>query len=386
MRAIALLLMVTSWLLTACEDEHAVTHEAASAQASARIQGALSVSDSEGFARVFEPRVFKFPADHGTHPNYRTEWWYFTGNLHTEQGRHFGFQLTFFRFALAPATARTSPSEWSRWRTQQAWMAHFAVTDSATGRFHSFERFSRGAMGFAGASKQRFEVWLEDWAARGNDDSVSAERLTLALRAADSGVALALELLALKPRVLQGDRGFSAKSPVPGNASYYYSYPRLQATGAVTIDNVRHSVSGLAWIDREWSTSALARDQSGWDWFALQLDDGRDLMFYRLRGRDGVTHPSSAGVLVSPGGVASALSYDAVRLSELEHWREDGGGLVFPVRWRLKVDDLDLTVRAMVNDQLHRHGFRYWEGAVAVSGRAGERSVSGHGYLEMTPY
>src|SRR5204863_2426117 len=254
-------------------------------EATVAVREALA-DDRAGFTRALAPRALSFPSDHGPHPEFRTEWWYYTGNLRTAAGRHFGFQLTFFRIALAPGAVVRA----SAWATRQLYFAHFAVSDVAGARFHAFRRGSREALGLAGASASPFRVWIEDWSAEGDGSSAR-------LRASGGDVALDLELSAAKPIVAQGDRGLSRKGPEPGNASFYYSLTRMPARGIVRLGREILEVSGEAWMDREWSTSALAPGVQGWDWFALQLDDGRELMFYLLRRRDGGVDPFSAGTL-----------------------------------------------------------------------------------------
>jgi len=351
--------------------------EPAARTPAAAAMAAMAAPAGAGHARAFEPRPLRFPRDHGPHPAFQTEWWYLTGNLEDAAGRRFGFQLTLFRFALAPG----APSRASAFATRQAWMGHFAVTDAAAGRFHAFERFARGAAGLAGAEARPFRVWLEDWRIESREPS---RFLPLRVRAARQGVALDLTLGPGRGPVLQGDRGLSRKSAAPGNASYYYSYTRLPAAGELHTPAGRFAVHGRAWLDREWSTSALAPDQAGWDWFALQLDDGRDLMFYRLRDRDGGMHPFSAGILAGPGdGPPRRLGPAQVRLAPERHWTSPSGAR-YPVAWRLQAPGLDLAVRPLLDAQEHVGRFRYWEGAVTVSGRDG--ALAGRGFLEMTGY
>ena len=346
----------------------------------------LSVRDTlggvgaEGFARVTAPRPFRFPADHGPHEAYRHEWWYFTGNLRGADGRRFGYQLTFFRFGLDPRPA----SRASRWAASQAWMAHLAVTDGSGQRFVNFERFSRGALGLAGASAQPFRVWLEEWSAAATGE----ESFPLRLRAGEGGTAIDLTLAAGKPVVLPGDRGFSRKGPEPGNASHYYSLTRLPTRGEVRLNGQRWTVEGFSWLDREWGTSALGKDEVGWDWFALQLDDGRELMFYRLRRRDGSISPFSAGVLVAPDGSSRPLAADAVRVEPQGSWTSPRSGARYPAGWRLAVpgEGVDLAVTPLVADQELAASVVYWEGAVAVEGSTPGRSVGGSGYVELTGY
>ncbi|MEN9935944.1 MAG: hypothetical protein RLZZ387_2523 [Chloroflexota bacterium] len=336
---------------------------------------AMAGSADAGFARAVEPRPFVFPQDHGPHPEYAIEWWYYTGNLADAAGRRFGFQLTFFRFGLAPEP----PERESAWATSSVWMAHFALSDVSAGRFYAFERFSRGAAGLAGAEGEPFRVWLEDWSAEG----LGPQGTPMRLRAAQGDVALDLTLEAGKPPVLQGDRGLSQKSAERGNASYYYSLTRMPATGTMRAGGAEHAVSGLAWMDREWSTSALGPDQVGWDWFALHLDDGRDLMFYQLRLRDGASDPYSKGVLVAADGTSRRLARDEVTLETTGEWTSPRTGGAYPAGWRLAVpaEGIDLTVTPLLADQELPVTVTYWEGTVRVAG-----SATGYGYLEMTGY
>lgn len=340
----------------------------------------LGGTPDAGFERALGPRPFSFPADHGPHPGFRTEWWYVTGNLATASGRPFGYQLTFFRSALAPEM----PERSSAWATRQVYMAHFAVSDPRQGDFHSFERFSRGALGLAGAEAEPLRVWLEDWTL----DSGSPATLPLRLRAADGQVLLDLTLGSAKPVVLQGDRGLSQKGEAPGNASYYYSWTRMPTSGTLAVGGVEHAVEGLSWMDREWSTSALDDDQVGWDWFSLQLDDGTELMYYQLRTTDGGTHPASAGTLVAREGGSRRLRGEDLHLEVLDTWRSPVTGAAYPSRWRLEVasEELSLEIEPLLADQELRLSVLYWEGAVRFDGARAGRPVSGRGYVELTGY
>jgi predicted secreted hydrolase len=333
-----------------------------------------------GFARALAPRPFSFPADHGPHPDFRTEWWYYTGNLRTAAGRHFGFQLTFFRIALVPVGPAAAPRA-SAWATRQFYLAHFAITDTAGRRFHAFSRTSRDALELAGASASPYRVWVEGWSVEGDGSSAR-------LRAAEGEIALDLELSAAKPVVAQGDRGLSRKGPEPGNASVYYSITRMPARGVVRAGRETFDVSGEAWMDREWSTSALGPDLQGWDWFALQLDDGRELMFYLLRRRDGGIDPFSAGTLVAADGTTRPLERGDVQVETLAHWTSARSGVRYPARWRLSVPSaaLRLDIAPRLADQELIVGTRYWEGAVAVTGSAADRPLTGQGYVELVGY
>jgi predicted secreted hydrolase len=348
--------------------------------ASLSVQRALT-DGGEGYARADAPRRFVFPEDHGAHPAFRTEWWYVTGHVASADGRRYGFQLTFFRNALTPRPAART----SRWAADQLYLAHFAVTDAAGQRLHAFERFGRGALGLAGARTTPFRVWVEDWRLEAN----SGDAFPWRVRAASDGVAIDLALTPEKPPVLHGEAGWSRKSANGRNASYYYSLTRLRAAGTFRVPGAGREavagtpVGGTAWLDREWSTSALEPGQVGWDWFGLQLDDGTDLMYFRLRARDG-GQSFATGTIVDRAGRARSLDASAI-LAEPFAWWTSPRGAAYPVRWRVRVpsEGLDLEVRPLVENQELALSFRYWEGAVDVvaAGRA-----AGRGYLELTGY
>lgn len=342
---------------------------------------AMRGDGSAGFARAFAPRPFGFPTDHGPHPEFQTEWWYYTGNLSSTAGRQFGFQLTFFRRALTATPAERA----SDFATSQIYLAHFAVSDVDGGQFFAYDRLARGAAGLAGASGQPFRVWLEDWYAAG--EGPGGMHMQIAARQEDVAIQLALDG-SFKPPVLQGERGLSQKSTEPGNASYYYSLTRMPAEGSVSLGGTDYQVRGLAWMDREWSTSALAPNQIGWDWFALQLDDGRDLMYYQVRRDDGSADPLSKGTLVAAEGAATLIAGADVTLEPLGSWASPRSGATYPAAWRLRIpaQGLDLTVTPKLADQELPLAIVYWEGAVTVSGSAGGKPVGGSGYLEMTGY
>jgi predicted secreted hydrolase len=344
------------------------------------VASAMGGGSQVGYRRAYEPRPFVFPADHGPHPDYRVEWWYVTGNLADARNRHFGYQLTLFRIALSPER----PAQDSNWRTNQIYMGHFAVTDVADEQHYSFERFSRAAVGLAGAQTGPLKVWLEDWSLTGGFDSL----FPLRLEAQNDDIAIDLILEKTKPVVLQGKAGLSQKSAEPGNASYYYSYTRLATRGTVQVNGTDFEVTGTSWLDREWSTSALGPEQTGWDWFALQLDDGRDLMFYRLRRKDGGMDPYSSGVLVAADGTVKRLTRDDVILETQGTWQSPETGDQYPAAWSLQVPSEALALRVIprIPDQEMGFTVRYWEGAVTTEGKAGDRPISGKGYLEMTRY
>ena len=334
----------------------------------------------EGYARAVEPRPFRFPEDHGPHPDFRTEWWYWTGNLETADGRAFGYQFTVFRSALAPE----KPERGSAWGTRQIAMAHFTVTDVSAGRFHVTERFSRAALGLAGAEGSPFRVWVQDWDVRSEG---AASTWPMRLRAQGDGVTLDLVMDEGKPPVLQGDRGLSQKGSEKGNASYYYSMTRMPSRGTVSVGGQTVSVKGESWMDREWSTSALGPDLVGWDWFALQLSDGSELMNYQLRDKAGKADPFSAGAWVPATGESVHLTREDVKLEVLATWKSPRGG-EYPARWRISVPklSLDLTVTPRLENQELPVSVRYWEGAVSLEGTREGKPVQGRGYVELTGY
>jgi predicted secreted hydrolase len=344
------------------------------------VRDALAGESTEGFARALSPRPFVFPADHGPHREFRTEWWYYTGNLRDPTGRHFGFQLTFFRIGLAP----TMPSRASAWASREAYMAHFALTDTAGRRFTAASRSSRQALGLAGAEAEPFRVWVEDWSAEG----VAGEATPVRLRAADGDVAIDLTLESAKPVVLQGDRGLDRKGPEPGNASYYYSLTRMATGGRIAVAGTSVDVTGLAWMDREWSTSALGADLVGWDWMALHLDDGQELMLYQLRHADGRPDRFSAGGLIAADGSRRPLAAGDFRIEVLDTWSSARDGTRYPSRWRVTVprEALEVEIAPTLGDQELTLSVRYWEGAVRVRGRMRGRPAAGVGYVELVGY
>lgn len=368
--AMILMVLLVLWYL----DERTTDPEP---EAAFDVTGALAGEDAaEGFARVTGPEPLSFPEDHLPHPEYRHEWWYVTGNVEDDTGRHFGFQVTLFRFNVAP----DMPERESALATDQLWMAHLAVTDTESGEFHHRERFVRGAAGLAGSTADPFRIHAEDWVMAGDDEAMMP--LTLDFPADDLGLSIRLE--PRKPLVLQGEKGYSRKGPAPGNASRYYSYTRLAAEGRIDIADRQYAVTGDGWMDREWGTSTLSEDQVGWDWFSVQLDDGRDIMFYHLRREDGTIDPLSKGLLVDAEGESRVLGLDDVELEGRRHWQSPRGG-EYPVAWRMRIpdEDLDLELEAVLDQQELDGVFRYWEGAIQVRGREGP---DGHGYAELTGY
>lgn len=343
------------------------------------VSGDTAADAAAGFAVADAPRAFEFPADHGPHPDYRSEWWYLVAHLRDQDGRRFGAQFTLFRQALAPPETPLVGA--SRWRSRQVWMAHVALT-SPSGHQAS-ERFARGALGLAGVQAQPFRAWIEDWQLRADDDADWLP-MTLTARVDDSAEPFALHLQLSRGRgpLLQGDDGLSRKGEQATNASYYYSQTRLPVAGEIELAGRRYQVEGLGWIDREWSTSVLEPGQVGWDWFALHLDDGRDLMLFQVRDASG--RASTRGGMLATGDnkAPQPLEPGADALQPLAYWNDERGN-AWPVRWQLSLPELGVEGRiaAWHEDQLNRLAVRYWEGPVCLQG-----TVNGCGFMELTGY
>lgn len=324
------------------------------------------------FRRVTGPLPLSFPQAHGQHPEYQNEWWYFTGNLETAAGEFLGFQYTLFRFGNRPGEQLDSA-----WATNTTWMAHLALSDGRSQRFFQSERFARGALDLAGADSTRW--WLRDW-------EVTRDGQTWQLDADAGEFAIQLAFTQQRPIVLQGEVGYSRKGPEPGNASRYYSITRLATEGQIRIDGEVLEVTGLAWLDREWGSNQLSEGQVGWDWFALHLDDGRDVMLARLRNVDGMTSDWSYGQLVYPDGRSRYLERGEFSLSELRWWTDDQGAR-WPLDWHIEIPvaDLDIVTRAAFDHQHWQRSVNYWEGMIQVLDDASGQML-GRGYLELSGY
>jgi predicted secreted hydrolase len=383
-----LITVISVIILRSLQDSEPGPEVAAAVSGSSRLSELLSDAGREGYAQAIDSRRFAFPADHGPHPDFRNEWWYVTGNLDSDTGRRFGFELTFFRFSLTSQGMEDSASA-SAWRSNQVYIGHFALTDGDTQQFHVAQRYSRGGLGLAGAAAEPFRVWLDDWSIAGTRSSgpVVAEYrfgLPWRLQARDGEIALNLTLTPRKAPVLNGVNGLSQKAAAEGNASYYYSITRLRTDGTIQIGNEEFRVNGLSWLDREWGSSALSAEQQGWDWYALQLSDGSDLMFYNLRRNDGSQDIYSAGTLTLHDGSTVYLSRDDLEIEVLDS--PQGGR--YPIAWRITVPqhELNLQVDPILDAQELVTAVRYWEGAVDVTGTRGESPVAGRGYVELTGY
>ncbi len=360
---------------TATSDHGDILHGLRLDQVLGDVQGQMNFLSATG------PREFKFPVDHGPHPGFRSEWWYLTSVLSDGQGHEFGVQYTLFRQALSPQPTGEGP-----WHTGQAYLAHLAVTDVSQQQHHSSSRFVRGHPQLAGvelSGDRDFRAYIEEWDLSGE---VGVDQpIALKLQAGEhTQFNVLLEFTQSSDIVLQGDGGWSQKGP--DAASYYYSVPRLMTTGTVSVNGRARKVSGLTWLDREWSTSVLGDHLLGWDWFALQLNDGRNLMVFNLRRVDGERDTYNHGIQVpaAPTSVPRHLQADDYRLKPLAFWR-DSQGSRWPVRWQLELVDTGeiLLVEALVEDQLMEMGIVYWEGIVGVTSKGED---VGRGYMELTGY
>ncbi|MFN2203178.1 MAG: lipocalin-like domain-containing protein [Caldilineaceae bacterium] len=352
--------------------------------ARADVVASLSGDADDGFERAVAPMAFQFPRDHGPHPSYRTEWWYYTGNLEDDAGREVGFQFTIFRSALSSeAAARTS-----HLAANQVYMAHLALTNVDEQRHVAFERYSRGDGNLAGGSGEpAFAVWLEDWTV----EEVEPGQFRLSASTQDEGgsqFAVDLMLQETRAPVLHGDEGLSRKGPEAGNASYYYSLIGLETSGQIVWAGNEYDVSGTSWMDHEFGSSVLSRNATGWDWFSVQLDGGLALMFARIRTADGGQITEFTGTLVDADGQTTALPAQDLQLEVLDEWTSPQTGIRYPSGWRAAFPshDIELEITPKIPQQEMETSFIYWEGAVDVTGTVAGTVVSGEGYVELTGY
>lgn len=340
----------------------------------------LETFPSDAFQGASPTRKLIFPDDHGPHPDFQTEWWYYTGNLESTGGVRFGYQLTFFRRAIIPAAERGD--RLSNWTSDQVYMAHFTLTDASSERFRYFERFSRNGAGLAGAQSTPFSVWLLDWQVNEIEPGVYE------LKAFEEDIGIELTLTDLKGPILQGDQGYSQKGPQPGNASHYYSLTRLSSEGSLLVDGRSYQVSGMSWMDHEFSTSALSDGQIGWDWFSFQLDDQSELMLFQIRREDGSIDSFSSGTLISADRSTRTLDLDDFQITVQDTWQSPDTGAEYPARWMISIpsEGLTLEITPLLQDQELQVSYAYWEGAVRIQGRIGDKPVKGRGYVELTGY
>ncbi len=324
---------------------------------------------------------FDFSRDHASHPEHKIEWWYYTGNLTAKDGHRFGYQLTFFRVGVDK-----QPVNPSRWAVRDLFMAHLAVNDIDGKQFKYAEKLNRAGVGWAGAETNVYRVWNEDWEAKHDE----TKRTLLKAFDGDFGIEFALELG--KTPTIHGADGVSQKGAQPGNASHYYSQTRMPTRGVIVMNGQRFDVTGDSWMDHEFGTSFLEKEQKGWDWLAIQLDDGTDLMLYQFRRNDGALDSHTSGTLIDGAGKATKLRANEFTLEPLQTWRSPQTKAAYPIQWRVKIPSrkLELDVTAtMQNQELITNGstgVSYWEGAITIAGTNTGKPVKGRGYLEMTGY
>ncbi|MDQ2680459.1 MAG: carotenoid 1,2-hydratase [Candidatus Eremiobacteraeota bacterium] len=340
---------------------------------------AAATTTAGGFTEATAPYTFSFPRDHAAHDGYRTEWWYFTGHLRAGDGHRFGYELTFFRIGIAPHATHMRPGE-SRWHGTQLYPAHFAITDERSGRFVYYEDFARDALAQGRASPRRLDVRVHDWTLRGP--------MPFSLHASKGGDGIDLAVNSRKPPAIHGVGGISRKGACRSCASHYYSYTRLATTGRIRVQNHEYGVRGISWMDHEYGSDELQGDQIGWDWFSMQLNDGREVMLYRLRQRDGSTTPQSSGSLIARSGSVRFLPLRAFTIRATEHWISPHTTARYPSAWTVHVDGVgDLIITPQIADQElvnASNGVTYWEGSVAI--RSPNGKPLGVGYVELTGY
>ncbi|MBI4794514.1 MAG: carotenoid 1,2-hydratase [Deltaproteobacteria bacterium] len=326
-------------------------------------------------------RVFQFPRDHGAHPRYKTEWWYYTGHLRAKDGESFGYQLTFFRAGLKKPDSRAR----SAWALHTVYFAHLALSDATRKNFIFREKANRGALGLAGTAEGNLKVWIDAW-------SAEVEGNAHHLQAQDGDLGMDLILTPIKPPVLHGDAGFSRKAVQGEAASYYYSLTRMETRGRILLGERTLEVTGSSWMDHEFFTHTLAPEQAGWDWFALQLEDGWEVMLYLLRHQDGKIDPASSGTLIDPEGQGRHLKLAEFKLTPTNTWRSPPSQALYPAAWKLEIPSagLSLTLIPTLADQEIRAGeaggVTYWEGQIKVQGQRQQQPVTGQGYAELTGY
>jgi predicted secreted hydrolase len=324
---------------------------------------------------------YEFPRDHFSHPDFQTEWWYYTGNLKSVDGRRFGFELTFFRQAVS-----RDPAKVAAWQVQDLYLAHLALSDLDGGKFYRAERTNRSGPGIAAANESLGRIWNGNWQIewRGSDQD---------LKAVDERFQLRLTLHPEKPPVIHGENGVSQKAEGAGRASHYVSFTRLATSGVIDLGNKKFEVKGTSWMDHEFFTHQLEPDQTGWDWLSIQLEDHTELMLFHIRREDGSIDPYSAGTYVDSGGKTTHLRSSDFKLQPAgRKWTSPLTGAAYPVHWKIAIPKLGIELEAktpLESQELTgktRLVPNYWEGAIILTGQRNSQPLSGAGYLEMTGY
>jgi len=342
---------------------------------------ALAAAALPQYRQAMPGYEYQFPRDHFSHPDYRTEWWYYTGNLKSADGHRFGVELTFFRQG-----ASRQPLKNVNWGVQDLYLAHFAISDLGAQKFHYTERVNRAGPGIAGISEQTCRVWNGNWQVQWINGAQH-------LQAVADDFSIRLILASDKPPVIHGRDGVSQKAAGAGHASHYISFTRLITKGTIELGGKPYEVQGTSWMDHEFSTGSLASNEVGWDWLSIQLNDNTELMLYRLRHKDGSADPYSSGTYVDAAGRTTFLNlHDFSMQPNDDIWTSPNSGAHYPVSWHLSVPSLALNLeienplRSQELSGKTRLSPSYWEGAIDISGKRGTSSVSGVGYLEMTGY
>ncbi len=324
---------------------------------------------------------YEFPRDHHSHPEFKTEWWYFTGKLTAPTGERFGYQLTFFRQGIRSAAERDPQA--SRFIVNDLKFAHFTITDAAGEQFRFQQKTSRGAFGDAGFDDGDRLAWIDNWTL-GKDESGKFH-----LRAEEADMAVTLQLESKKPPAIHGLEGVSEKASGKGHASHYYSLTRLTTLGSVRLGNKDLRVQGESWFDHEWATNQLAPEQVGWDWLSVAFDDGTELMLYQMRLKDSSTDAASSGTWIDADGTAAHLTSSAYRMLPTRWWRSSTSAANYPIGWQIEIPERSLRVEVrpvLDNQELSLAPLAYWEGAVDVIGTRDGHPIKGRGYLELTGY
>jgi predicted secreted hydrolase len=343
------------------------------------------------FKRSLPGKIFSFPQDHFSHPEFKTEWWYYSGHLQSlgKDGKSFGYQLTFFRTGLT----RETKLQKSKWSLKDLYFAHLAITDESKKKFKYLEKISRGSLGEAGATiykpdEKTFQIWIEDWSIEGKGPSMQH----YSLKAGDKSFGIELMLTPGKNPVIHGQNGISQKAEGEGYASHYYSIPRLKTEGKIFLQNQEVPVQGISWMDHEFGSTQLREYQVGWDWFSIQLDNGTELMLYQIRHKDGNIDPYSSGTIIFHNGTYHHLPKKEFQIEVLDKWRSQKSGATYPSKWRVKIPGhhIELMISSIVKDQelITKGSTRvtYWEGSVKVEGKYKGSLIKGMGYVELTGY
>ena len=353
------------------------------------ISPAICTADSSSSPSRFSPAkpgyMYVFPRDHGSHDQFQTEWWYFTGHVLGENGRRFGYELTFFRRGIDSPHVWSNPSEWAM---RHLYLAHLALTDEHADQFRVAEKISRAGIGKAGARAKVLDTWIDQWHVK----AVGPDHRQFHLQAQTQDFSIDLTVESQKPPVMHGENGVSYKGQQSNQTSHYYSLTRLHTTGSVRVEETTMAVEGVSWMDHEFGSGDLAANLVGWDWFSLQLDNGYEIMAYGLRRVDGTFDPASSGTFVLPDGSSKAIVLEDFQINVNRHWRSPVSGARYPHHWTfaLPKEGLTLTLSPrMANQELvttRSTGVTYWEGAVDVTGEWKGQDIQGQGYVELTGY